>query len=222
MALTHAERSAISKKAWRERKRKEGKAICYFCKHAILVGGVAYGAYRTPFHKGCLESARFGLTRKQAGVANPRRGPFPLRRNPDLQAHLAEYKHLVLLVLQDRQRGGSGEYFSHRAGQEETNLIKMGMTKEQIKEIDRDILSSFPSRNPRGLRDAYRFYGAEELNPRPPARWWAKMFPQVAAGYPRRAKESLKKWREDISRILGGIWWKMPEATRERLIRKYD
>ena len=64
--------------------------------------------------------------------------------------------------------------------------------------------------------------GARELNPRPPSAWWAKMWPRVAAGYPRKARESLKKYRGDISRILAGIWWKLPQATRKRLVRRYD
>ena len=63
-------RSVISKRTWRERKREGGKAVCSFCRDAIFAGGVRYKG--KPWHKSCLESMKFGLTRMQAGVANPK------------------------------------------------------------------------------------------------------------------------------------------------------
>lgn len=137
-------RSELMKAVWRKRKREGGKAICFFCKKPIFAGGVAYQGRK--FHKSCLESMKFGLTKKQAGVANPKRR----------------------------------------------------------------------------TRDSYEFYGARELNPRPPARWWAIMWSKTAASYPRKAGETLKHYRASISRIVAGIWWKFDEATRKRLIKKYE
>ena len=127
-----------------KRKREGGKATCSFCKKPIFAGGVKY--LSKPFHKSCLESFKFGLTRKQAGVANPKRR----------------------------------------------------------------------------TRDSYEFYGAKELNPRPPAAWWSRMWAKTAAAYPREVGETLKHWKAGVSKIVGGIWWKFPEATRARLIKKYE
>ena len=64
-------RPEISKAAWRKRKLEGGKAPCAFCYKPIFAGGVSYQGQ--PFHKSCLESMKAGLTRKQTGVANPRR-----------------------------------------------------------------------------------------------------------------------------------------------------
>ena len=77
-------------------------------------------------------------------------------------------------------------------------------------------------KNPRRSRDSYQFYGAKGLNPRPPAKWWATMWARTAASYPKKASESLEKYRADISRIVGGIWYKFPGATRARLIKRYE
>ena len=59
-------------------------------------------------------------------------------------------------------------------------------------------------------------------NPRPPKVWFSQMWSKVAVGYPRRAKETLEHYRGEINRIVAGIWWKLPEATRHQLIEKYE
>ena len=52
-------------------------------------------------------------------------------------------------------------------------------------------------------------------NPRPPKEWFTKMRRGVAKQYKRFGKAR-------IGQITAGIWWKLPEATRKRLIRQYD
>ena len=59
-------------------------------------------------------------------------------------------------------------------------------------------------------------------NPRPPASWFSQMSARVAAHYPRERGESIARYRKSISRIVGGVWYNFSEATRKRLIRKYD
>ena len=63
-------RSEILRKAWRRRKREGGKGICTFCHKPIFAGEVIYNDRK--YHKTCLAASRMGLSREQAGVANPR------------------------------------------------------------------------------------------------------------------------------------------------------
>ncbi len=58
-------------------------------------------------------------------------------------------------------------------------------------------------------------------NPRPPVQWWAEMWPRIVKEYPRQARESLEHYRKSVSNIIAGIWYKYPQATREKLIKKY-
>jgi len=53
------------------------------------------------------------------------------------------------------------------------------------------------------------------MNPRPPAAWFAETKARIKGSYPRASKGRL-------DRITAGIWWKLPESTRERLIERYD
>ncbi len=67
-------------------------------------------------------------------------------------------------------------------------------------------------------KEVYELYSAireKEGNPRPPSAWWTAMMPRVRAQYPKFGKERL-------SQVLGGVWWKLPEATRKRIIKEYD
>ena len=255
-------RSEISKKAWRARKKGPGKGICAFCGKKIWAGGVTYNGKK--WHKGCLESYKFGLTKKQAGVANPR-GGYP---KTDIQRAATHFgvpvsKVTPSMVRTLPSRGGlvSGAANPWYMGAGATLHYPPGT---RVKLIEPNMLTGEPkgtkgivieeagsyatrgyrvrtkdgkikfwhfsitrpigqrSDNPRRTRDSYRFYGAKELNPRPPAVWWSRMWAKTAAGYPRKAGETLEHWRADISRITAGIWWKYPEATRQRLIRRYD
>jgi hypothetical protein len=61
-----------------------------------------------------------------------------------------------------------------------------------------------------------------KANPRPPARWWAKMWSKISSEYPRKKNETLKHYREGISKLTAGIWWGYPDATRAKLIHEYD
>ena len=62
-----------------------------------------------------------------------------------------------------------------------------------------------------------------ELNPRrPPATWFARMFPKIAAGYPRKSGETIEHWKKEMSRITAGIWHSYPEATKQELTRRYE
>ncbi len=60
-----------------------------------------------------------------------------------------------------------------------------------------------------------RIFPQNPVNPRPPAAWWTHMMARARAQYPKFGKERL-------SQILGGIWYRYPEATRARIIREYD
>jgi len=94
-------------------------------------------------------------------------------------------------------------------------------------------------RNPHRSRDGLRFYGARALNtgggtaypanlvrstknPRPPAGWWAQMWPKIAAQYPKKKGETIEHYKKAINTIVAGIWWKYPQKTKDRLIRYYD
>ena len=61
-------RSAISKRAWRRRKREGGKATCFYCGRNIYAGGVIIGVRQ--YHKTCFAFAKAGFRPKQVGM-NP-------------------------------------------------------------------------------------------------------------------------------------------------------
>jgi len=76
--LSHAERSAVSKRTWRSRKQERGKATCFFCTRPIYAGGVKVGKLHT-YHKTCFAYAKAGLRPEQVGLdhTNPRGKPLP-------------------------------------------------------------------------------------------------------------------------------------------------
>ena len=154
--LRGKERSELSKKIWRTRKRGPGKGTCYFCKQKIFVGGIIMSGHK--FHKGCGESWGAGLTPAQVG------------KNPDKR---------------------------------------------------------------RAPRDAFRYFGARELNPkkyifgptgyRPPAKWFSKMSEGAAASYfGKKLKELTSAQRAKVGQIVGGIWAKFSDATRLEILKKYE
>ena len=157
--LRGKERSELSKKIWRTRKRGPGKGTCYFCRKKIFAGGVVMSGHK--FHKGCGESWGAGLTPAQAG------------KNP---------------VITEQRRAP---------------------------------------------RDAFRYFGARELNPkkyifgptgyRPPAKWFSKMSEGAAASYfGKKLKDLTKSERAKVSQIAGGIWAKFSDATRLEILKKYE
>lgn len=50
-------------------------------------------------------------------------------------------------------------------------------------------------------------------NPRPPKAWMHHMKTRIRKQYPDR---------DDLDRIISGIWWSYPQETRDRLIKEYD
>ena len=76
------------------------------------------------------------------------------------------------------------------------------------------------SREQKGSAEASKILGIP--NPRPPAGWWSHMYAQVASGYPREPGESMEHYEREMARITAGIWWKLPEKTRARIIKDYD
>jgi len=52
-------------------------------------------------------------------------------------------------------------------------------------------------------------------NPRPPKGFFERMRPTIVKQYPRRSKKVQ-------DRIIAGIFWHYPEATREKIIKQYD
>lgn len=241
-------RSEISKKAWRTRKREGGEATCLFCKKPIFAGGVLYGGKK--YHKSCLEAKKFGLTKRQAGVKNPRLDPWGvpigyyeysrhyseeearevakrLRKKGRTVIVLAEGYRMTMWAVfvkkradeNPRRRSRDGFYYGAAA----LNPIDISeydkMEKESLrlhqkgnKEAELAI---------RGMMSSFDIKGVT-FNPRPPARWWVEIWAKTAAGYPKKAGESLKKYRADISRITAGIWYKLSEATRKRLTKRYE
>jgi len=187
--LTSAERSWIMRSAWRRRKRKGGRGVCTYCHHTIWIGGVVYDGRK--YHKSCLESAKAGLTRKQAGVGNPRKGiegfyymdgKFISRESPSKKTRDKVCKALNARVV-------SVSEFTHSVI---GPSLRIDLTSKQAKS-----------------------------NPRPPAAWFSRMAARVAAHYPRERGESLASYRKSISKIVAGIWYNFSAATRKRLIRKY-
>jgi len=65
------------------------------------------------------------------------------------------------------------------------------------------------------LKKEDKEYKKSRRNPRPPKAWFTKMYRGVASRYKRLGKARL-------SAITASIWWKLPEATRKKLIREYD
>jgi len=58
-------------------------------------------------------------------------------------------------------------------------------------------------------------------NPRPPALWFSRMWSKTALQYPQNG-ESLDKWKERVSRVTASIWWKLPQVTKDKLLKRYD
>ena len=190
-------RSEISKRTWRARKRSGTKVMCPFCKKPVFAGGTMHQKRR--YHKTCLRFSKAGLSRKQAGVSNPIN-----RINP------TSYKVAVKIA------GEPGWSY---------NALRFA-TKEEADLFGRDLFSrwmlmeKYEVQSSNEPVDAAIVSGELKMlnpipNPRPPAGWWADMMPRIRTQYPHRSPGSLR-------RILGGIWWNFPEVARKRIIRDYD
>ena len=57
---------------------------------------------------------------------------------------------------------------------------------------------------------------------RPPSAWFTKMLKRVAAQYPKEKVESKGAYRQALSRIVGGIWARFDDATRLKILQKYE
>lgn len=63
--LTRAQRSRISKKAWRSRKATGGKGRCHFCSQGVYSGGVVRNGKL--YHKVCWSAKLVGLKPRHIG-----------------------------------------------------------------------------------------------------------------------------------------------------------
>lgn len=63
---------------------------------------------------------------------------------------------------------------------------------------------------------------ASKRNPRPPKVWFDNTKRRLKREYPRYNRETKQHYEKAITQIAGGIWWKYPAATRQRLIAEYD
>lgn len=59
-------------------------------------------------------------------------------------------------------------------------------------------------------------------NPRPPKGFLTKWRSKLRKQYPKRWNESATHYKNKLNTIAAGIWWKMPQSTRDNLVRKYD
>ena len=57
---------------------------------------------------------------------------------------------------------------------------------------------------------------------RPPAAWFAKMLARMRAGYRKRKGQSEESYKDALGRIVGGIWSKFSDATRRKILLKYE
>ena len=56
---------------------------------------------------------------------------------------------------------------------------------------------------------------------RPPKLWWSLMFKRAQDSYPRNKNETKEHWEKDIARIVGGIWKKASQQTRDKILLAY-
>ena len=224
--LTHAERSEISKKAWRERKPK---AVCRFCGKPIWARGVIMPS-GSKFHKGCAEAYHAGLVPAQVGK-NPTYGITPSIAKRYSQVTISQDglgNYIVWL-------GTSVAYHDYKVKFTKQKATALRVARELSQEYKlpiRGIVANLQDRRRRVPRDAFRF-GARELNPReyvfgptrfrPPAKWFAKMAQGSAASYfGKKLKELTKAEAAKVGQIVGGIWAKYSDKTRLAILRKYE
>jgi len=207
MTLTISERSAVSRRTWRSRKREGGKAVDPVTGKPIFAGGKSYkGALYHKVTADVLAQAhRIGLQGQQA-----QRYAAELLSNP-----VSSFGWV---------KTGSGpdvEYRAYVAGMHVATVYP-GNKGYHIQVVGRaSPLILYP--NVAGAKMAAEQAIREGSNPRsapgkstrPPSAWMAHMLPGAKRQYPRRNAKS-------ISRIIAGIWHKYPRATQDRLIAQYE
>ena len=71
-----------------------------------------------------------------------------------------------------------------------------------------------PRRNPQ--------YAYGKTGFRPPKKWWTKMITDARSGYKRIPGMTEKEYNAALSQIVGGIWSKFDQETREKILRRYE
>ena len=95
-----------------------------------------------------------------------------------------------------------------------------------------ELVKNLQDSRKRAPRDAFRYFGAGELNPRyifgptgfrPPSRWFAKMSQGASASYfGKKLKDLTKAQSAKIGQIVGGIWAGYSDKTRLEILKKYE
>ena len=223
--LSHAERSEISRKAWRKRKREGGKAKCAFCGKLIFARGVRMNG--KPYHKGCAEAKGAGLKPTQVGK-NPK---ITERKRAPRDA----FRYFGAEELNPRGRWIYPlDPDCPKVRRFSDALYGDPMTKAMGAPTD-EIMEGFASKH-RLTCKRCQMYGAAHVdvayNPkfkfgptgfRPPAKWFAKMAQGTSAShFGRKLKELTASQRAKVGQIVGGIWAKYTDATRFEILRKYE
>ena len=214
--LTKAERSQVSKRTWRERKRKGPKARDVVTGHPIWAGGMRYKG--RPMSKSTAAALAVGIPPGMIG-------------NPTLQVHLDNYARLI-----DHLRmAPESKFLQGKAYQEYNNLRLLGYLVAAPHEEIPGLGNPFRKRRTlyRGPRLPLRsraIPGATKLNPyaygktgfRPPAAWFAKMMLSVRRAYKKLPGMTEVKYRAHLGQIIGGIWAKFPQRVRDAILKKYE
>ena len=62
---------------------------------------------------------------------------------------------------------------------------------------------------------------ANVIATRPPKLWFSLMVQRAKDTYPRNRNETKEHWEKDIARIVGGIWKKATQQTRDKIMLAY-
>lgn len=218
--LTHAQRSEISRRAWRQRKPK---GIDPYTGKPVYVGGVRYKG--SLYHKTSLEAMKMGIP--ASVVSNPHEDNVYVVNLDNgtmgiwLGRSLTEVRSKVYTDLRDRygrnwreRIGITGIYL---ATQEEVSWIKVMGGSIQGNPL-RPRISSYTG--PRLLRRNSYAFGPTGF--RPPAKWWAKTIAGLRASYKPLPGMTKKMYHGAISRIAGGIWSRFTDETRIAIVKKYE
>ena len=242
-------RSEISKRTWRARKRGPGKGTCYFCKKKIFAGGVIMRGRK--LHKGCAEAKGAGLVPAQIGK-NPRIDAFTkqyLEKDyPFIIEDWLKIKKAVesgtspLDVANEMNEvAASLKWKEYPIGKRVLKSLENGLFDTAYEELTRWFKKI--GYNPRRItrrrapRDAFRYFGAEELNPkrqgpkyvfgptgyRPPAKWFSRIAQGASASYfGKKLKDLTRTEAAKVGQIVGGIWAKFSDVTRLEILKKYE
>lgn len=79
-----------------------------------------------------------------------------------------------------------------------------------------------PYTGPRQPRRDNPNYAYGKTGFRPPRKWWDRMMRMARQGYKKREGQSDKSYHDALSKIIGGIWSKFSDETREKIYKKYE